>query len=544
MQPMKQIDKDIKNKLEGMELAPAPEVWQRIAAAQAAVKRQRRLWIIGLSSLILLLGVATVLWYQSDHGQSVSQQIGASDALADQVSNPSSDIDGSVTTSKTDAQMALATESNETQTEDATSFSPAESIGSLEDQKTAASKSQEIDRSTRVSVAQDQISTTESRNFTTDRFISNQAGEEQSSIRNQEDQSLPATSQPDNVSEARSATPVEEVDRTKFRLDDMTTESRVDIVELAEETNAVTDDIDYAILMPRVDAYPSALIASPLQYQMSGYVSDEARLEATLQNMSCEMGLFASCYKFEPPSSRFYVDMYYSTNHAWSNISSDNTDLAEHVSDRSASERMRSSYGFGMRFSSHVMNSVMLRTGLAYTRVNEDFLHVEEQVVDRILNRIEIDTVIDPGSMDTLITMDSIYTDVVETTRYDAENHYEFLDIPLEIGYSWSKRRWTMTAYGGVILNVAFDRQGTILNPDGEPIRFNNGDIDNQVIFRTKVGLSLTGSVQAAYALTPSIDVFAEPHMRYVLAPINLDVQPVDKKLRLAGLQTGIRFKL
>gem|GEM_PF-4049864 len=557
MQPMERIDKDIREKLQGYEATPSPRVWEGILAQQAKQNQTRRiLWIAGLVTAAAI-AIGIVLWSMRGDDVSLLDDHQASDiASSTEISRTAAQTDRtSAENSVKDDATAVAEMPTAINTTASTQASAVTSAGPLaESNQTVRNKSKSTvnktasNKSTNNTQAifTDQVDAVE--NSTDASMVGNSA------IKEEKDRDVLM-----DVTDQGAELKREQKRENKFSLGG--TQSTNPDAEMIQEAVAreaekpatgqvqgigsANEDIDYAVLMPRwsmpaVSALPS-LLEQKQEASEKGLTMSS--LQRRLNSYGCELNLFTDCYRHDPPSSRLYMDMYYNQVFGAFQYSTDNLELQSIADRRTAAENVTSGYGFGMRFSSFIENKVMVRAGLEYSKIKEDFLIVDEERI--ITGRtITIDSSYNPGTMQWEEERDTVLQFEVNRTRSEYENTYEFLDIPLEIGYQWTRKRWSLSAYGGVIVNLAFDKKGATLNDMGTIIRYDGDNIDGEEIYRTKVGLSLSSSLQAAYAVAPTADVFIEPHMRYTLSPITMPDQTIRKRFYATGVRAGVRFRL
>ncbi len=561
---MERLDKDIREKLQGYEATPSPRVWEGILAQQVKQNQTRRLlWIAGLATVAAIV-IGAMLWTMRGDDVSLHDDQTASDMIATVDRSTSADRASSDTPELYDegafAQMSTAQDdlssadhSAQTATSPAASGSSTASGAATKNRNTTqntANLTDKADEASRSTSAQE-VSPTRQTTYMnpTQASLTESTWSESDKVQEEITYS--------NISQDRNSSTIGE---SKFTIGGTQSTQTIipagisDAVQqeaiksgagTVQGIGTASEDIDYAVLMPRW-SMPSVTALPSLMMQKQEATAESlsmASLQRRLNSYGCELNLFSDCYRHDPPSSRFYMDMYYNQVFGAFQYSTDDLELQTIADRRSEAETVSRGYGFGMRFSSFIESSVMVRAGLEYSKVTEDFLleDVERVVIGRI---ITIDTTINTGTMDTMITRDTVPEYAESTTRHEYENTYEFLDIPLEIGYQWTRKRWSFSAYGGVIVNLAFDKKGTTLNDMGGIIRYDGDNIDGEEIYRTKVGLSLSTSLQAAYAVAPTADVFLEPHMRYALAPITTPNQSIRKRFYATGIRAGVRFRL
>jgi len=259
-----------------------------------------------------------------------------------------------------------------------------------------------------------------------------------------------------------------------------------------------------------------------------------------------EFKLLKGCYHFNPQPSKFFLEMYVGGNAAWHTLTTDDPNLGEHLEDRNNSEKIQSSYSLGMRIGGKVYNDFFGRSGFEYTRIDEDFEHKKQTLISRSFSGIiELDSTFDAETGQLLeVTEDSIFNQTFSTNLLTARSHYEILSIPIEVGHQWEHKRFTYGVFGGISLNIAFDRHGTVLGIDEEPVNFNPASTESEPMFRNRLGLRLNAGAYGAYEVFQDVHIFVEPHFSSIVKPITLESQAVQKKFQFVGANFGLRFDL
>jgi hypothetical protein len=240
-----------------------------------------------------------------------------------------------------------------------------------------------------------------------------------------------------------------------------------------------------------------------------------------------------SCYDFSEHPNVLLVDGYFgpSLTRKEKRTGPDNQ---PYLAQRRNTETKDWSFSAGLRASLLLDRHFLLRSGVHYDQITEEFEYVDPDFVEVIIRQT---TQIINGQPVTVIdTLGVNYGEKYLKTF----NRFGLLDIPLQAGVELRNGRTGVSLNGGIALNVLFWKRGAILSPiDGQPAYFTpgSGTVD---VFRAKAGLSAMGSVQWFCHLRPRLRIFAEPYVRMVLRPVNVPNHPVEQRYGMLGLNVGV----
>lgn len=216
-----------------------------------------------------------------------------------------------------------------------------------------------------------------------------------------------------------------------------------------------------------------------------------------------------------------WMDLVASPNYVIKNLSAyDNTlERNEYVNERLRTEQSKFGYTLGLRASFRLHDVSEIRTGILYSKITENFKYQREPSIDPITGA-EI-------------------TYPLEVSK----NKYQFVDIPILIGYREDRKVFDFNVNFGILLNLAFSQEGRILDP------YSAGSIDvkgtsESPIFQTRSGLALYSSVGYNYKFSENIHLLIEPSLKYVIRPINHWEYPVRQRFHTFGLTTGLRVNI
>ena len=245
------------------------------------------------------------------------------------------------------------------------------------------------------------------------------------------------------------------------------------------------------------------------------------------------------CYDFARHPSAWMIDVYAGPALAQRSLTS-RLDDEPYLKQRLATEQRSTAMTAGLRASLMFNGNFLVRTGLNFDRVTEQFEYIDPTYIKLTIKNnyvngqfVGTDTVVEYGE-----------------NYLKTYNRYTMLDIPLMVGIEMRHGRSGFSINAGFSANVLFQKGGVIIDPNThEPARF--GRISNdpnavgpktalsQDVFRTNLGLSATASVQWYWHLNSHFRLFVEPSFRQVLRPVTLGSHPVEQRYSMLGLRLG-----
>jgi opacity protein-like surface antigen len=225
-----------------------------------------------------------------------------------------------------------------------------------------------------------------------------------------------------------------------------------------------------------------------------------------------------------------YIEVYLAPDYAVRAIT--DTGNSVYLQQRKQTTSVTSAFSAGIRYTKVFNNAMSLRIGLNYSQINEKFYYVQGNIV-------QVTYTIDP------VTGDTTGSYTVRGTRYKTTyNHYHSFDIPLTVGYELGNGRFHANINAGVIANIYSWQQGDELDTNLQPVSITTGKGSSLYMFRTNIGLGLTGGASVYYKLTDQIHLLAEPYIRYNFQPMSNDNLTLRQKYTTVGLRIGLRFDL
>lgn len=187
-------------------------------------------------------------------------------------------------------------------------------------------------------------------------------------------------------------------------------------------------------------------------------------------------------------------------------------------------------------------NVLSLRSGISFTRISESLNYNQPVNYQEIENRQVTGYIMDPINGPQQI----IYTvrDTVTKTRFTpvtSRNTYTFIDVPVLLNYTWlSGDKFSFSASGGPLFNVAFLQKGKILGPVNSEVIDLNG-ANNP--FRTYAGVNLMLNLGVSYHINRNFDLLFEPGARLGMGSLTSKGMDMTQRYSTINLFTGVRYK-
>lgn len=239
------------------------------------------------------------------------------------------------------------------------------------------------------------------------------------------------------------------------------------------------------------------------------------------------------CYDFHSNRQAWLIDVYAGPSLIHKQLYSGDPEFKDYVQDRNQTEKREWAFNGGVRASYLFAENFLVRTGLHVDHFVEQFEYIDP-------NFIKYTVVI------TQKLVNGQWVTVPDTVNveYGANyqktyNRFTLLDIPLQAALELRSGPTGISLNLGGSINLLFRKQGSMLTLDGKPASFTPGDQQYDV-FRPRVGLSLLGSIQWFYHITPRTRAFAEPYYRRILDPVTRSGYPAEQSYGVGGLRLGI----
>lgn len=242
------------------------------------------------------------------------------------------------------------------------------------------------------------------------------------------------------------------------------------------------------------------------------------------------------CADFRETRNNLYWSLAYAQDFPIRNIEAVSRDLTDYVSLREESEVFQSAFSVHMNLGLALRNGLNFRTGLIYSRLNENFSH-DILSGTEIVTTIEID---DEGN-EVSSTTDTNYL----YTSFTNTNIYETLDLPVLVGFEKSNEKFGMGFYTGLLVNLVFNKTGSVISPvDDNAVIGLTDRGDSGAYFNRNLGISYYASTIVTYKLTNRLQLKMEPYFRYSPKSLSNINYLVNQSYYLFGGQLGLRYNL
>jgi hypothetical protein len=224
-----------------------------------------------------------------------------------------------------------------------------------------------------------------------------------------------------------------------------------------------------------------------------------------------------------------YFEIYGGPDYAFRSMS--DTGNSTYLQKRKESEKFKSAFSAGIRYTRVFNNSMSVRGGINYSQINEKFTYTQG-------NLVQVTYIIDANG-------DTTGTYLTTGTRYKTTiNKYRSIDIPVMVGYEVGNGKLHANINAGVVVNVYSWQKGEVLDRSLNPVNITTGKSSSPYQFKTNAGLGFMGAASVYYKLTDRIHIMAEPYFRYNFTPMNKESITLKQKYHTAGLRLGVRLDL
>lgn len=239
------------------------------------------------------------------------------------------------------------------------------------------------------------------------------------------------------------------------------------------------------------------------------------------------------------PRRDWYIEVFGSPDFAKKSIIRNNSINENYYNRKDSTESMEGAFTAGIRISKTLNDHILLKSGLQYSQINEQFKYRTENE-RRLTTVVTIRTIIRaPG--DTVRIRDTSMLEQIGYRQQITHNRYRSIDVPVILSYEWGGEKWKNSINAGVLLNLRSWQQGEMLDTSYIPVSFNK---PTGQTFKTNIGVGLYLGYSVFKSIGGKMDVFAEPYFRYNVSNMTTDKSLFTQKFNVAGLNLGIRYKL
>ncbi len=211
------------------------------------------------------------------------------------------------------------------------------------------------------------------------------------------------------------------------------------------------------------------------------------------------------------------------------------------LANRKTSEKTLEAFSASAHYTYATKKGLLFRGGLDYKRLNEKFRVSYSKTETEIVNGVLTQTVNAGGQV---IAQTTGPKEVTTTTVYSniAFNNYQFLNVPLGMGFQGLNKKSQWEFAGGLNVNLLFRFDGTLYNEFAQPVSFSHPGYAG--IFRKNLGLGMWVSYGYSRYLSRNIrwqlSVEAEMHFKSVTN----EKYPLVQRYYNFGLKGGLVFNL
>lgn len=204
---------------------------------------------------------------------------------------------------------------------------------------------------------------------------------------------------------------------------------------------------------------------------------------------------------------------------------------------------MNGGFSFMLRAGYNINSNLSVRTGLSFTKLNENYTFNQPYQVTEIQNRQVTGYVVDPISGPKQVT----YTvqDTIQRTEYQemtGKNSYRFLDIPVFANYSvFGNSYLNVYASAGMYVNLRFAQGGQLLHQDGKSlIDLESGS--NPFNVRANIDLGFGAGMAIKPWTSAPFEFLVEPSLRLGTGSLLNSSFGAKQNFRSLNTYVGIRY--
>ena len=249
----------------------------------------------------------------------------------------------------------------------------------------------------------------------------------------------------------------------------------------------------------------------------------------------------SECPEFKAKWLGWYGYTQLVSSYPFEKLSSEGFEMTDLINQRLETESGLPSFALEAGLGYDFVNGLFVQGGIQYNQINMKFKHVQEDLI-RTETSIMIDTIFGPGGDPVKINRDTTIVPIYGEQITRATNTFKMIDIPVSVGYRYPvNNRLRLTASAGLALNIRSYSKGYMVDYDGDPYKYGG---ENDDMFRSRVGLSYTGSLGMETVLSERLYATAGLNLRYYSSKFNLENNPVDQRFLNLGISAGIKYRI
>jgi hypothetical protein len=211
------------------------------------------------------------------------------------------------------------------------------------------------------------------------------------------------------------------------------------------------------------------------------------------------------------------------------------------LANRKASEKTLEAFSVSLHYTYATKKGLLFRGGFDYRRLNEKFLVRYSEKETKIVTGVLTQTVNTSGQV---ISTTTGPKEVTTTTIYSnvAYNSYQFLNLPLGMGFQKINKKSQWEIAGGMDLNLWFHFNGNLYNAYGEAVALSKSKYPD--VYKRNTGLGMWASYGYSRNLSRNIRWQLAAKVNLPFQQITSDQYPLIQKYYTIGLQGGLIFNL
>ncbi len=238
------------------------------------------------------------------------------------------------------------------------------------------------------------------------------------------------------------------------------------------------------------------------------------------------------------PNTDWYIEPFAGSIYGFKKVTN-NTAPARYLQQKDSSESMGIGYAAGVNLVKPISEHFVLKTGVWVSQINERFSYKTENEI-KTTTVVTVRTIIRaPG--DTLRVSDTSSVQQIGYKNTVVGNRYKTLDIPVIIGYEFSKGSLKFGINAGVIINVKHGFECAVYDSSLTAININK---ESNNVYKTNIGLGLYAGFRIAKDINDKTQLFVEPNFRYNLSNITTPNTSFNQKINVTGVNIGLRVKI
>lgn len=245
---------------------------------------------------------------------------------------------------------------------------------------------------------------------------------------------------------------------------------------------------------------------------------------------------YIKCARFGGSTWRFHLEALAAPELPMRELRPREAEAQSYARLRQQTEKPDFAFSAALRLALVSEDGFVLKTGLHYSQVNENFSFFNPNEQRIIITDIY-------GSDGHLIRTD---TTVVNGAEYKADNRYQWLDVPVLAGYEIDFGKVTFALNAGAHINLLLSANGQFLSPEDlqGPVNFEEGGNPPGQVFRPRIGVGWYASMGILYNVKPGWQLLFEPGFRIYPRSLTRSHFEVDQRYFISGINVGIRRAL